>query len=131
MRISRRWTRVGPLVVVPALAAAGLLTAVAGHSPAAPADTGTVCRSSLPPQAGDTLRLITRGGPFPYRQDGQVFQNREGVLPGEPAGYYHEYTVPTPGSPDRGARRIVTAQSGTDYYTADHYATFDAVDFGC
>ena len=64
-------------------------------------------------------------------QDGEVFQNREGVLPQEPQGYYHEYTVKTPGSSDRGARRIVTAESGTDYYTSDHYVTFDSIDFGC
>jgi ribonuclease T1 len=65
------------------------------------------------------------------RRTAKVFQNREGVLPSEPTGYYHEYTVETPGSPDRGARRIVTAESGTDYYTSDHYATFDSIDSSC
>ncbi|MGH3489739.1 MAG: ribonuclease domain-containing protein, partial [Actinopolymorphaceae bacterium] len=63
--------------------------------------------SSLPAEAAETLDLIHAGGPFPYEQDGTVFQNREGLLPAEPTGYYREYTVPTPGSPDRGARRIV------------------------
>lgn len=100
-------------------------------APAAHADTGTVCESKLPSQAADTIRLIDQGGPFPYPQDGTVFDNREHVLPSEPSGYYHEYTVKTPGSPDRGARRIVNAQSGTDYYTGDHYKTFDAVDLTC
>jgi ribonuclease T1 len=119
------------LLLVPALATAGLLIPAAAHPPATPLVTGTICHTSLPPQAGDTLRLIDEGGPFPYPQDGEVFQNREGVLPSEPRDYYHEYTVTTPGSPDRGARRIVTARSGTDYYTSDHYATFDAIDFGC
>ncbi|GLY84992.1 hypothetical protein Airi02_029210 [Actinoallomurus iriomotensis] len=113
------------------LATAGLLAHAAAHSSVAPLSTGTVCHSALPPEADDTLGLIAEGGPFPYPQDGEVFQNREGVLPREPQGYYHEYTVKTPGSSDRGARRIVTAESGTDYYTADHYVTFDAIDFGC
>jgi ribonuclease T1 len=127
MSISRRSLGLRSLILVSALAVAGTL------APAGPvaAQTGTICHSSLPPQADDTLTLIAQGGPFPYRQDGQVFQNREGVLPGEPTGYYHEYTVTTPGSPTRGARRIVTAQSGTDYYTSDHYVTFDAIDFTC
>jgi ribonuclease T1 len=119
-----------PFILVCALAATGLAPA-AGHASVTALDTGTVCRSTLPAQAGDTLRLISQGGPFPYPQDGQLFQNRERVLPSEPSGYYHEYTVKTPGSPTRGARRIVTARSGTDYYTADHYVTFDAIDFGC
>ncbi|REK85966.1 guanine-specific ribonuclease N1 and T1 [Streptomyces inhibens] len=81
----------------------------------------------LPSQARDTLRLIDAGGPFPYAQDGTVFGNREGLLPRQPRGHYHEYTVPTPGSPDRGARRLVTGESHETYYTDDHYRTFKAV----
>jgi ribonuclease T1 len=84
----------------------------------------TVTYKDLPGQAKDTIRLIEAGGPFPYRQDGVVFQNREGILPKKPSGYYHEYTVITPGSPDRGARRIVMGEDGTMYYTDDHYDTF-------
>ncbi|MFJ3530885.1 MULTISPECIES: ribonuclease domain-containing protein [unclassified Streptomyces] len=99
---------------------------------AAPASVGSICYSALPSQAHDTLDLIDAGGPFPYDQDGVVFQNREGVLPGQSTGYYHEYTVITPGSPTRGARRIVTGEeTQEDYYTSDHYATFDLVDFAC
>jgi ribonuclease T1 len=128
MSIRRRRPGLRSLILIPALAAAGLL-APAAHS--VETARATVCHSALPPEADDTLRLIGAGGPYPYRQDGGVFQNREGVLPGEPAGYYHEYTVRTPGAPDRGARRIVTARSGTDYYTADHYVTFDSIDFAC
>lgn len=85
---------------------------------------GTVDADALPVEAIATLRLITAGGPFPYRQDGATFQNREGVLPDHPRGYYHEYTVETPGSPDRGARRIVVGEGGERYYTDDHYDTF-------
>ena len=80
----------------------------------------------LPPEAADTLALIRSGGPFPHRQDGGVFQNRERRLPSQPRGYYREYTVDTPGSRDRGARRIV---AGGDppvefFYTDDHYGSF-------
>lgn len=76
--------------------------------------------------------LIEAGGPFPYDQDGTVFQNREALLPSRSTGYYHEYTVITPGSSDRGARRIVTGEeTEEDYYTADHYESFDLVDHGC
>jgi ribonuclease T1 len=95
--------------------------------PTATQDTGgigTIAYDDLPPQAHDTIRLIERGGPFPYRQDGAVFQNREGILPQKPRGYYHEYTVKTPGSPDRGARRIVTGEAEEMYYTDDHYDSF-------
>lgn len=70
------------------------------------------------------LALIDRGGPFPFRQDGVVFQNRESRLPRHPRGYYHEYTVPTPGARTRGARRIIRGAQGETYYTGDHYQTF-------
>lgn len=80
----------------------------------------------LPSEARHTLDMIARGGPFPHRQDGVVFGNHEHLLPSEPRGYYHEYTVETPGARDRGARRIIT---GGDppvayYYTYDHYRSF-------
>lgn len=80
--------------------------------------------ATLPPEVDETLALIAAGGPFPYRQDGAVFQNREGILPDRPPGYYHEYTVETPGSDDRGARRIVTGDGGETFYTDDHYDSF-------
>ncbi|MGA4838795.1 ribonuclease [Streptomyces sp. G45] len=141
MRIPPRITRI---VSVSALAGAllvgGTATGVATAAPAAPsapaghsvAAVGEICYSDLPAQAHDTLELIERGGPFPYPQDGTVFQNREGILPKQSTGYYHEYTVKTPGSSDRGARRIVTGERAQeDYYTADHYRSFDLVDHGC
>jgi len=83
---------------------------------------------SLPPEATDTADLIAQGGPYPYPQDGGVFQNREDLLPDCAAGYYHEYTVETPGSPDRGARRIITGDDGEHFYTDDHYASFVLID---
>ena len=85
---------------------------------------GAVAAGELPPEARHTLALIAAGGPFPYRQDGAVFQNRERRLPRKPAGYYHEYTVVTPGSDDRGARRIIAGGAGELFYTADHYDSF-------
>jgi len=87
----------------------------------------TVKAADLPAEARRTLALIERGGPYPYSRDGVVFGNFEGRLPKEKRGYYHEYTVKTPGSRDRGARRIVTGQGGEIYYTDDHYDTFRAV----
>ena len=87
----------------------------------------TVQESKLPAEARQTLELIDRGGPFPYAKDGSVFGNFERLLPAHQRGYYHEYTVPTPGSRDRGARRIVTGQAGEICYTDDHYDSFRAV----
>ncbi|MBI3093561.1 MAG: ribonuclease [Rhodocyclales bacterium] len=87
---------------------------------------GTIPASALPEEARATLKLIDSGGPFPYRRDGIVFQNRERRLPEQAKGYYREYTVPTPGSADRGARRIVAGDRppAVFYYTADHYRSF-------
>jgi ribonuclease T1 len=81
----------------------------------------------LPPEAQETIQLIDQGGPFPFSRDGITFQNREGILPPEPGGYYSEYTVITPGESDRGARRIVAGEEGELYYTDDHYESFKEV----
>ncbi|MEV7672338.1 ribonuclease domain-containing protein [Streptomyces sp. NPDC088752] len=137
MRIPPRFTLAGG--VATALLSSLLLGAPATAAPApAPAPAvavvaavGEICYSALPSQAHTTLDLIDAGGPFPYGQDGSVFQNREGILPARTSGYYHEYTVKTPGSTTRGARRIVTGNAVEDYYTADHYASFDLIDHGC
>lgn len=113
-------------VMVMSLAASSGLPAMARSGLPAGA---TVEFSTLPPQARETHQLILAGGPFPYRKDGSVFGNRERLLPQQGRGWYREYTVKTPGSPDRGARRIVcggtrpTAPEAC-YYTADHYASF-------
>lgn len=88
----------------------------------------TVQVAELPRQGRETYELIRRGGPFPYGKDGAVFGNRERSLPAEKRGFYREYTVTTPGSRDRGARRIVCGGPARApyacYYTADHYASF-------
>lgn len=93
-----------------------------------PGTTTAALPAFLPPQAHDTLGLIQRGGPFPYRQDGGVFGNREGHLPRQARGYYREYTVRTPGLRHRGARRIVTGGDPPQvyYYSDDHYNSFRA-----
>ena len=90
---------------------------------------GTVALADLPVEARQTEQLIRSGGPFPYAKDCSVFGNRERLLPRERRGYYREYTVRTPGSRDRGARRIVCGGDkpvapDACYYTADHYASF-------
>ncbi|MBT3165319.1 ribonuclease [Streptomyces sp. Vc74B-19] len=142
MRFPPRAARSGAaaaLLSVLVLGGGGALAAPAAHAaPAAPVAAasvlavGDICASDLPAEAHDTLDLIDQGGPFPFEQDGTVFQNREGILPDRSSGYYHEYTVITPGSPTRGARRIVTGEEyQEDYYTADHYASFDLVDHTC
>ena len=83
--------------------------------------------ADLPPEAARTLELIDAGGPFPEERDGVTFENREELLPDQPRGYYAEYTVPTPGSDDRGARRIVAGEGGELYWTADHYTSFSRI----
>lgn len=105
----------------------------AAPAPAAPANPGAVAQRThdglpafLPAEARQTLLLIERGGPYPHRQDGSIFSNREHRLPERPRGYYREYTVDTPGAGNRGTRRIVTGGNPPTgwYYTDDHYETF-------
>ena len=86
-----------------------------------------VADSELPAEALDTLKLIDAGRPYLHDQDDETFQNREGILPDHPEDYYREYTVETPGSDDRGARRIVTGSSGEFYWTDDHYSSFSRI----
>jgi ribonuclease T1 len=92
--------------------------------PREPIKADEIEAANLPREARSTLQLIRSGGPFPYVKDGTVFGNREGLLPSEPRGYYHEYTVKTPGERDRGARRIIAGSNGEYYYTDDHYRSF-------
>jgi ribonuclease T1 len=117
------------VAVVVLLLGAGWLVSHTGSSGAGNAAKAipTVRTAELPAEAQQTLVLIKSGGPFPYPEDGIVFTNLEGLLPGRPSGYYREYTVVTPGSGDRGARRIVAGQQGEEYYTDDHYASFREV----
>ncbi|MBE0620742.1 MAG: ribonuclease [Burkholderiales bacterium] len=93
---------------------------------------GEIPIAALPGEARAVLALIKAGGPFAYAKDGSVFGNRERLLPPRSRGYYREYTVPTPGARDRGARRIVAGSgasgdvrtSGEYYYSNDHYNSF-------
>ena len=94
-----------------------------------PAVSATVALAQLPPEAQETERLVHRGGPFPYSKDGSTFGNRERVLPARARGFYREYTVKTPGSRDRGARRIVCGGRQAQapeacFYSDDHYTSF-------
>jgi ribonuclease T1 len=84
----------------------------------------TVDISELPREARQTIALIKKGGPYPYRKDGAVFGNFERRLPLHERGYYREFTVPSPGARNRGARRIIQGKAGELYYTDDHYETF-------
>jgi ribonuclease T1 len=116
--VSSAWRKALWLVLALCL---GLAASACAREPAALPE---VRLAQLPPEAAQTLALIKRGGPFPYRRDGTVFGNRERLLPLEKRGYYREYTVPTPGAKDRGARRIVAGSRSEYYYTDDHYASF-------
>jgi ribonuclease T1 len=126
MRPRSSWFERAPIALIGALIALG----VAARE--APGVIGAIAMAELPREARETLVLIKRGGPFPYRKDGTVFQNRERRLPAKPRGYYTEYTVRTPGSRDRGPRRIVAGRGATGdpatggeyWYTGDHYETF-------
>ena len=89
-----------------------------------PAAIPEVAVGELPEQARQTIALIRKGGPFPYRRDGAAFGNFEEKLPARARGYYREYTVRTPGAKDRGQRRIVAGRGGELYYTDDHYNSF-------
>lgn len=99
---------------------------VSGSSavPANPSGLPAINESALPAEARRTLALIRKGGPYSYSQDDQTFGNFERLLPRKASGYYREYTVPTPGASDRGARRIIAGAGGEKYYTQDHYDSF-------
>ncbi|AQH03571.1 ribonuclease [Burkholderia sp. KK1] len=111
----------------PGLAASGPLAA-SGAQGSAP---GSVTRAQLPAEAAETLRLIKSGGPFPFGEDGVLFRNSATLLPQHARGYYHAYTVRTPGSTDRGQRRIVCGgprkHTNDCYYTEDYYASFKRI----
>jgi ribonuclease T1 len=135
-QLSARSLLIAATVVIVALigvvGVAQLTSPTAARAPAGTSATPssglpTVPVAVLPPEARSMLTLIDKGGPFRYRQDGTVFSNVEGLLPARPAGYYREYTVVTPGSPDRGTRRLVVGRDGDVYYTSDHYASFRQV----
>jgi ribonuclease T1 len=138
--LGRAGLRRGAAIVL----AAGLLLAVASLLAAGCADGGstgsepalTAAEAGSPSglsaseraEIAVTLRAFRSDGPFPHEQDGGTFFNREGLLPDRPAGHYREYTVETPGSDDRGARRLVIGAEGETYYTRDHYSSFIEID---
>ena len=126
--VATRARKAGLLCV---LGVAFVLSPVAGQARNVPAQSGPttpITLAELPPQGRVTYALIREGGPFPYTKDGSVFGNRERLLPPQKRGYYREYTVRTPGSRDRGARRIVCGgkprMPDACYYSGDHYASF-------
>jgi ribonuclease T1 len=127
-------TRKLGLAIAAALTLSAVLT-VPGlvQAKGSPDTTGAVSETvrlvNLPKEAQTTERLIRAGGPFPHDKDGVVFGNRERILPKSPRGFYREYTVITPGSRNRGARRIVcggavAVNPEACYYSDDHYASF-------
>ncbi len=115
---ARWWLLLGLLLCLP------FAQARSHHHSHDAAVVSTISVAELPPEARNTLQLISRGGPFPYPRDGVVFGNYEHILPQQSRGYYHEYTVQTPGAHNRGARRIVCGVVPECYYSADHYRSF-------
>src|SRR3569623_2811383 len=136
--MARRWQRIkGVLISAIALCVfcGPVPHAIARNYPA-PTGTnaqgqGTIAAAQVPREAGNTLNLFAAGGPYPYEKDGVVFGNRERLLPPNRRGFYHEYTVPTPRSRSRGARRIVCGgplkRTDNCYYSDDHYTSFNRI----
>lgn len=126
----------GPLTACSAAAGAGAARVVAVNGAACsstltpPAGMRVLTLAQLPAAAISTLKRIAAGGPYPYDEDGTVFGNYQRLLPREPAGYYHEYTVAAADAANRGPRRVVTGEGGQDYYTTDHYLSFDWISCG-
>ena len=116
----RWWLLLGLLLCVP-------FAQARSHHTHDPASNPSIRVAELPPEARTTLQLINRGGPFPYPRDGVVFGNYERALPLQPRGYYHEYTVKTPGAHNRGALRIVCGILPECYFSDDHYRTFKRI----
>ncbi len=130
----RRQTRAGALfaLVLAVTATAASFAPARSEAKQAAGLGADVSLASLPPEAQRTDQLIHSGGPFPYAKDGVVFGNYEKRLPRQPRGYYHEYTVPTPGARTRGARRIICGgnpptEPEACFYTEDHYNSFHRI----
>ena len=117
---ARWWLLLGLLLCLP-------FAQARSHNAHDGAAISTVTVAELPPEARDTLQLIKSNGPFPYPRDGVVFGNYEHSLPQQKRGYYHEYTVKTPGAHNRGARRIVCGALPECFYSDDHYRTFKRI----
>jgi ribonuclease T1 len=117
----QKWVLAGVLLGFLALGAQA-------KGPTAADPTAPIALADLPVQGVQVHALVMQGGPFAYDKDGSVFGNRERLLPSQKRGYYREYTVPTPGASNRGARRLVCGgppkTPDACFYTADHYASF-------
>lgn len=125
-RRSRHW-----LTIIVFAACCALQCGMAGPAWARQPPLETIAADSLPHEAREMLALIARRGPYAYERDGVVFNNRERILPVQPRGYYHEFTVQTPGVRGRGARRLVCGGGPRSvdecYYSPDHYRTFKRI----
>ncbi len=107
--------------------------------------------SDITPKISDKRRVeaiinliikIINCEPLPFKEDGQIFFNKEKKLPEMPKGYYQEYTLIIPKDADkefyigdtkytaypsygsRGPERLVIGGGKTIYYTPTHYDSF-------
>lgn len=126
MRSIRHYLIVAAIIILTAAFLAPSLVS-AGNGGASALAIEEIAVAVLPSEARATLASIKKGGPYPYQRDGAVFGNYERRLPLRNRSYYREYTVPTPGSNNRGARRVVVGQGGEYYYTDDHYRNFKRI----
>jgi ribonuclease T1 len=128
-----RWIVLAAMLLLPLLSLGSSLGSSQGSSQHFQTAQGgheglpAISVAELPVEARNTLQAIKQGGPFAYPRDGAVFNNFEQVLPKHQRGYYHEYTVITPGMNNRGVRRIISGEANERYYTADHYQTFKRI----
>lgn len=117
-----RWR--GVIAVISLFASSVAMAPAFARNDAAATAAAEITVAALPREAQRTLQAIKRGGPFAFERDGVVFGNYERRLPARQRGYYREYTVPTPGVRNRGARRIIAGTHAEYYYSDDHYRSF-------
>jgi ribonuclease T1 len=125
MRSIRPYLTAAAIVVLTAVFASPAV--LARDNGASAIATREIAVSAMPREAQHTLQSIKRGGPYAFERDGAIFGNYERRLPPRRRGYYREYTVPTPGAKNRGARRIIAGADGAYYYSDDHYRTFQRI----
>ena len=119
-------------------AAAGILLAAAffcalpAFARATPESLPDIAVADLPKEGREVLHQITNWRALPVRSRRRgVPATARGCFRPAHKGYYHEYTVHTPGASNRGARRIICGGPSKSpdacFYTSDHYQSFKRI----